>query len=137
MPPTQLGGASAHVEPYEGQCSPTEGTNRVCNMLKVFSSRTCTAIICLCNGIRGSERSASLPMCLLEAAARWTCNAAQALGVQTLSKNPCGTLAITASQRMPPFTMEVQRWIWERQNPPVSSCGEQQFLLGYVLVCKP
>ncbi len=35
---------------------------------------------------------------------------------------------------MPPFTMEAQRWIWERQNPPPSRCREQKFLLGYVEV---
>ena len=39
-----------------------------------------------------------------------------------------------AAQRMPPFTMEAQRWIWERQNPPPSRCREQTFLLGYVEV---
>ena len=30
--------------------------------------------------------------------------------------------------------MEAQRWIWERQNPPLSRCHEQKFLLGYVEV---
>ena len=39
-----------------------------------------------------------------------------------------------APQRMPPFTMEAQRWIWGRQNPPPGRCKEQKFLLGYVEV---
>lgn len=34
-------------------------------------------------------------------------------------------------QRTPPFTREVQQWIWERQNPPPYSCQSHQFLLGY------
>jgi hypothetical protein len=38
---------------------------------------------------------------------------------------------------MPPFTMEAQQWIWERQNPPVGRCHEHKFLLGFVEVHTP
>lgn len=33
-------------------------------------------------------------------------------------------------QRMPPFTLEAQRWIWDRQNPDPSSCSSQKYLMG-------
>ena len=33
---------------------------------------------------------------------------------------------------MPPFTHEVQTWIWERQNPPAQQCADHQYLLGFV-----
>ena len=34
------------------------------------------------------------------------------------------------AQRMPPFTKEAQRWIWQRQNPRRSKCNVQRYLLG-------
>jgi hypothetical protein len=38
-----------------------------------------------------------------------------------------------AAQRLPPFTHEVQQWIWERQNPPLDKCAAQQYLLGFLI----
>ena len=35
------------------------------------------------------------------------------------------------TQNLPPFTHEVQRWIYEGQNPDPATCGEQKYLLGY------
>ena len=35
-------------------------------------------------------------------------------------------------QRVPPFTHEVQAWIWQRQNPPPSQCSSASYLLGFV-----
>ena len=40
-------------------------------------------------------------------------------------------ISVPSAQRVPPFTHEVQTWIWERQNPPARQCAEQQFLLGF------
>ena len=35
-------------------------------------------------------------------------------------------------QNLPPFTHEVQRWIYDRQNPGPGACGRQKYLLGYL-----
>ena len=39
------------------------------------------------------------------------------------------TLRAHDSQRMPPFTREVQEWIWHRQNPPRENCSTSKYLL--------
>jgi len=36
-----------------------------------------------------------------------------------------------ALQSVPPFTHDVQRWIYESQNPEPGTCSEQKYLLGY------
>ena len=39
----------------------------------------------------------------------------------------------TCVQSLGLFTLEAQRWIWERQNPDPALCDQQQFLLGSLI----